>query len=71
MRLSRNPTIDNWAQRFLKDGWSVRRGGRHYRLQSPDGKIRLTVPGSPSDFRAAENWRSQVRRSTGIDPAAQ
>lgn len=69
MRISTDNKINGWAKVFVKLGWSLERAARHVRLISPDGRTKLTVPGSPSDSRAAQNWRSQVRRITGIDPA--
>jgi hypothetical protein len=69
MRISTDNKINGWAKVFVKLGWEIERASRHARLISPDGRTKLTVPGSPSDSRAAQNWRSQVRRLTGIDPA--
>lgn len=69
MRVSSDNRINTWVKVFIRLGWAVVRGGRHARLISPDGKIKLTVPGTPSDSHAVQNWRSQVRRISGIDPA--
>ncbi|MCK9988771.1 MAG: hypothetical protein AzoDbin1_05243 [Azoarcus sp.] len=69
MRISTDTKINSWAKVFVKLGWELDRATRHVRLISPDGRTKLTIPGSPSDSRAAQNWRSQVRRITGIDPA--
>jgi hypothetical protein len=39
----------------------LRRGGKHDRLRSQDGKTALIVPVRPSDHRSHANFRSQVR----------
>lgn len=41
-------------------------GSRHLKLCWSDGR-KTTVPGSPSDHRALQNFKSELRRST-INP---
>lgn len=55
--------IDHFIKYLLREGWTFRRGGKHGRLSSPNGKTKLSVPCTPSDKRAFLNFRSEVRRS--------
>jgi len=50
------------VQRLIELGWRLYRGARHQRVESPDGRMTITVPGTPSDHRATRNWISQIRR---------
>jgi predicted RNA binding protein YcfA (HicA-like mRNA interferase family) len=60
--VSTSEVVTKIVRRLVDVGWSLDRGTRHHRMRSPDGKINLTVAGSPSDHRAALNWISQIRR---------
>lgn len=50
------------AQQVQAQGWTVIRGRKHLKLQSPSGKRRMTVARTPSDWRAAKNLRAFLRR---------
>ncbi|MCF2849445.1 hypothetical protein NH514_20170 [Pseudoalteromonas sp. ACER1] len=43
-----------------KKGWSIRQG-KHPKLITPSG-LKLTVPSTPSDFRAFRNFKNDIRR---------
>ena len=55
--------IDKIAKGLVKMGWIVKSKNRHLRLENPETKQCITVPGSPSDHRVTQNWIHQVRRS--------
>jgi hypothetical protein len=68
MIYSTNKRIDKVAHNLIKMGWLLKRAKRHPRISSPDGKITVTVPSSPSCSRAELNWISQLKHA-GVDPA--
>ena len=47
-------------------GWMYRVGGRHGKIISPQGR-KLAVPISPSDYRASQNFKHDVRRINKLD----
>lgn len=55
------------VRRLIDRGWSICTGGRHQRITSPDGKMKLTLSITSSDSRATKNWISQIRRQ-GVPP---
>lgn len=60
---SKNREIDREVRKLIAAGWTFRRGGKHGRLLSPEGRMALTVPVTPSDHRSPLNFRSQIRRA--------
>ena len=62
-RFSTCKVIDGIAQSLIKNGWVIKSKNRHLRLFNPCTRQTITVPGSPSDPRATENWLHQIRRS--------
>lgn len=49
---------------LLEDGWSASRTGKnHFRLSHPLAHQDVITSGTPSDFRATENLKSQCRRA--------
>lgn len=54
--------IDQLVKGLIRQGWSYRRGGKHGRLSSPNGRATLSVPRTPSDHRAFLNFRRDVRQ---------
>ena len=46
---------------LVKTGWLYTMGGRHGRLIAPSGRS-LTVPCSPSDYRAARNFKQDIKK---------
>jgi len=63
MKYCASKDLNNLVKQLVRMGWSFSRGSRHGRLSSPDGGPVLTVPGSPSDHRTLQNFRSDVRRA--------
>ena len=48
----------------LEQGWRVREtGGNHYQLLAPDQQHIVTLPSTPSDWRALQNCRSITRKA--------
>jgi hypothetical protein len=44
-------------------GWRVTRGSHAYVAKSPNRKIPpISIPGTPSDWRALKNKRAELRR---------
>lgn len=68
-RYSACDRINRIVKELVNAGWEALRCKGHPRIKSPDGKITLTVPGSPSDHRSALNWISQIRRLGVAIPA--
>lgn len=62
-RYSASKRINAIVHRMLKAGWSALGRKSHPRIKSPDGKLTLTIPSSPSDWRSELNWISQARNS--------
>lgn len=62
-RYSKSDVIDMEVRRLLARGWSYRRGSKHGRVISPDGKAKVSVPGTPSDIRSAFNFVRDVKRT--------
>lgn len=60
--ISTDPAIVQKVQQLCQSGWTLQRGSKHWRVKSPSGRTTLTIPGTPSDKRAALNWISQIRR---------
>lgn len=54
--------INDIVKRLIRQGWEALKGRGHPRIKSPDGKITITVPKTPSDHRSTMNWISQIRR---------
>lgn len=48
---------------MVAKGWTFRRGGRHNRLESPQGFF-VATPVSPSDYRALLNLKRDIARMT-------
>ena len=62
MKYSSQKDIDKLVRTLVREGWLYWRGGKHGRLQAPFADAKLTVPGSPSDMNAFENFRRDVQR---------
>ena len=65
-KYSASKRINTIVHRLLRAGWLALARKSHPRIKSPDGKIVLTIPSSPSDWRSELNWISQARNS-GVD----
>jgi hypothetical protein len=55
--------IDQLVNSLVRDGWVYRRGGKHGRLVTPNAHETLSVPRTPSDYRAFLNFRRDVRQA--------
>lgn len=64
MRYSTNQSIDSLVNQLVKTGWLYDRRRKHGRLRPPGGYPAITVPCTPSDFRAFFNFRKEVRQAT-------
>lgn len=62
MRYSSDKSINETVRQLLKAGWRIKSNNRHLRLEHETTHRLITVPQSPSDRRAALNWRSQIRK---------
>lgn len=63
MKYCANKDFNVLVKQLVRMGWTFRRGGGHGRLISPHGGSTLTVPSSPSDHRALQNFRRDVRQA--------
>lgn len=63
MKYCASKEIDQLVKGLIREGWYFRRGGKHGRLSSPDGRAKLSVPSTPSDHRAFLNFRRDVRHA--------
>lgn len=61
-RYSTSREIDQLVKRLLADGWRYQAGRRHGRVRPPSGCGFVSVPGTPSDFRAYLNFSHAIRR---------
>lgn len=64
MKYSNSKEINSLISDLVKVGWEYSRGKRHGKLKAPSNKHTLTVPISPSDYRAFLNFRRDVRQNT-------
>jgi hypothetical protein len=62
MKYSSRKDIDATIRRLIREGWRYERGKKHGKLFQPMGNAQVTVPGSPSDWRAIMNFRRDIRK---------
>ena len=62
MKYSHNKDINCMVKQLIKEGWIALRKSGHTRIQSPSGR-KLTVSSTPSDVRAVNNFKSDIRRA--------
>lgn len=55
-------TLRGLRQRVVQAGLVIRPGGRHDRVETPDGRLVVTLPLTPSDRRSIPNVWTQLRR---------
>jgi len=61
-RFSNNKDINKFIKSLIRgEKWSCLRGKKHPYLYSPKGK-RITVPSTPSDYRAYQNFKKDIMR---------
>ncbi|QFU00986.1 hypothetical protein FIU83_04995 [Halomonas sp. THAF5a] len=61
MYFSKDKDINQLAVKLLRLGWTYAKG-RHYKLYPPNGCGMVIVPTTPSDRRAFQNFRRDVRQ---------
>jgi hypothetical protein len=68
-RFSNNKEINTLIRQLLKSKkWYCLAGKKHNSLISPKGK-RITVPSTPSDFRAYMNFKKDLQRIISLENA--
>lgn len=63
MKFSNDKQIANHVRTLVRLGWRFQHGGRHGKLISPCGH-KFAVPNSPSDYRAFQNFKHDLRKLT-------
>lgn len=63
-RASGDKDVNAMVRKLILEGWTVKRGGKHAKLQAPNGNI-MSIPGSPGDRRALQNFAADVKRARG------
>jgi hypothetical protein len=63
MKYSSAKAVDKLIRQLVAQGWKFSWGSKHGRIRHPQGFPALTVPKSPSDYRAALNFRRDVRKA--------
>lgn len=61
-RYSSSKEINQFVKRLVTKGWSYQAGGRHGRVCPPEGRGFVSVPCTPSDHRAFDNFSHAVKR---------
>lgn len=62
MKYSRSKEIDQIVRNCIQHDWTYRRGKKHGLLSPPRCGLFVVVPGTPSDFRALQNFERDLRR---------
>ena len=65
MRYSNDKAVSALVRALVSSGWKYVSGKTHGKLVAPNGR-RLAVPGTPGDWRAYLNFRSDIRRIAAI-----
>jgi len=60
-RVSTDKEINLIVRDKVRIGWRIKPGKKHRKLVSPGGRW-VSIPGTPSDRRAAANFRSDINR---------
>lgn len=59
-------TIRELRRRVIEAGYIIRAGGKHDRVETPDGRLVYTLPTTPGDHRSMINTVKELARK-GID----
>lgn len=62
-KYSTDSYINGMVKQLVKNGWCFERGSKHGKVIAPQRAAILTVPTSPSDWRASRQFRADLRRS--------
>lgn len=57
-----NQDVERLKAELKAQGLTVRPGGKHWRVELPDGRFVWTLPNTPSCPRALANARTRIRR---------
>jgi hypothetical protein len=61
MQYSKDKRIASMVRSLVAEGWRYLPGRKHGKLVAPNGR-RLSIPSTPSDWRAGHNFVSDARR---------
>lgn len=61
-KYSSDSGINAIVRQLVKEGWRYKRGSKHGKVTSPSAEILLIVPSTPSSWRAAREFRGELRR---------
>ncbi len=61
MRYCHDKEINQLVAGMVRQGWKFTKG-RHGKLRKPDGFGFVTIPNTPSDYRAILNLKRDIRR---------
>ena len=61
-KVSQSKDVRKIVADAIKNGWTVERGAKHARLVSPDGLSKVTINGSPSDWRVNTKLMGDIAR---------
>jgi len=62
MQYSSNKDINKLVRQKIHQGWTWQKGRKHGKLFEPQGSDYITVPCSPSDYRAPRNFAKELAR---------
>lgn len=60
-KYSKDKNISNKVKLLKRSGWMYRQGKKHGMIISPGG-VKLSIPGTPSDWRSWRNFNCEVNR---------
>ena len=61
MKYCSNKEINSEVIKRIQTGWIFRRGGKHGKLFSPNGKLFVTIPCTPSDPKCFWDFRRNMK----------
>lgn len=62
MKISNSKDVRKIVADAKKRGWTVEQGTKHARLVSPDGLSKVTINGTPSDWRVNIKLNGDIAR---------
>ena len=62
-RYSNNAQINKLVKLLIRQGYVYQRGKKHGKILSPNGKRRISIPSTPSDWRAPRQFKAEVLRN--------
>lgn len=66
MIYSKSKEIQKVVEDHIRQGWRYEPGKKHGKLVAPNGR-KAPIPFTPSDWRAARNFLSQLRKKTKLN----